>query len=644
MVTMPLAPPRRPVDRDDRPAGPARFAARAEWPTLVVSMPFMDLHYPSIQLGLLKAIGTGWGFPVRTLHANLDFAVRIGQQRYDSLAEHRGVLVGDWLFSPEAFGDSAPDRRGRLLEDFADRIIDGRESDPDIRAALLRTRQHDVPEYLDELLESVAWEQHRVVAFSSTFAQNAASFALARRLKEKYPDIVIVFGGANFDGDMGLEFVRAFDFIDYAVIGEGDLAFPRLLDALAVGSDPGSVPGVARRRDGQVRLQPSEPPFRALDELPTPDYQEYFERAEDLGVLPAGGVHPAVRIPFESSRGCWWGEKHHCTFCGLNGVGMSFRSKTAQRVLDELAEQAQRYHSFAFDAVDNIMDVVHLREMLPALVESRADYEIFYEVKANLTRDQLRLMAQAGITRIQPGLESMNSRVLTLMRKGVRAGQNINLLRWAQYYGINVSWNILWGFPGESEQDYAEQAAVLSHLVHLKPPSSAGPIWMERFSPIFSDGESFKLKSRAPERSYSYVYPDVIDLEKIAYFFDYELEAPLPQSAYSGVDQAVRAWSAAWTADELPILKYWSAPGFVQIYDGRHPGKEGTYTFTGPIAEVYLACTDRPISAGAVVDRYKIELSVAEVQIVFNEFARRGLMFVDGTLALSLGLPAVGGR
>ena len=44
------------------------------------------------------------------------------------------------------------------------------------------------------------------------------------------------------------------------------------------------------------------------------------------------------------------------------------------------------------------------------------------------------------------------------MRKGVRAAQNVNLLRWAEVYGISVEWNVLWGFPGEREADYVEQA------------------------------------------------------------------------------------------------------------------------------------------------------------------------------------------
>ena len=79
----------------------------AAWPVVIVSMPFMDIDRPSIQLGLLKAIVEAHGFPVRTLHANLDFAARIDASYYRLLAEQRGRLLGDWLFSVEAFGAGA---------------------------------------------------------------------------------------------------------------------------------------------------------------------------------------------------------------------------------------------------------------------------------------------------------------------------------------------------------------------------------------------------------------------------------------------------------------------------------------------------------------------------------------------------------
>ena len=70
-------------------------------------------------------------------------------------------------------------------------------------------------------------------------------------------------------------------------------------------------------------------------------------------------------IPFESARGCWWGQKHHCVFCGLNGSTMRFRAKSPDRVFAELVHQARRYRSFRFEAVDNILDMGYLTTLLP---------------------------------------------------------------------------------------------------------------------------------------------------------------------------------------------------------------------------------------------------------------------------------------
>jgi ribosomal peptide maturation radical SAM protein 1 len=610
---------------------------------VVVSMPFMDVDRPSIQLGLLKAIGEAHGFPVRTLHTNLDFAAQIDVDYYRLLAEHRGRLLGDWLFSVEAFGPDAPDHDADLLTRFADDLSFLGGSPQEARDRLLRTRDRDVPRFLDSVIAGFPWRGARVVAFSSTFQQNTASFALARRLKERYPDIVTVFGGANFDGDMGLELVRSVDCIDAAVIGEGDTAFPALLSALAAGADPTTVPGVAHRVGQAVVAAPPSPPFGRLDDLPTPDYGDYFEHAERVGLLP-DVAHRHVWIPFETARGCWWGAKHHCTFCGLNGTTMQFRAKSPTRVLAELAQQARRYRSFRFEAVDNILDMSYLKELFPAISDSSADYEIFYETKANLTRAQLKILANAGVTHLQPGLESLSSNVLRLMDKGVRAAQNVNLLRWAQYYGIRVAWNILWGFPGETPQDYAGQAALIPHLVHLQPPTSAARIWLERFSPVYTQPERFRLRHLAPEPSYQYVYPASVDLDRVAYFFEYELTDALPDSAYDGLRHAVSDWSEAWKSDTRPVLTYWSAPGFLQIYDGRHPGHEGTYTFHDTLADIYLACGDRPITAPAVRDKLHLDLPVTVVEEIFGEFQQRGLMLADGPLALALAMPAVPGR
>jgi ribosomal peptide maturation radical SAM protein 1 len=613
------------------------------WPVVLVSMPFMDPHRPSIQLGLLKAITERHGFPVRAYHAHLEFALQIGVDYYKLLCQHRGTLVGDWLFSLEAFGDAAPDHGAHMLDELADGLSYLGATPEEVKEKLLRTRSCDIPGYLDALVDDFPWKDVAVVGFSSSFQQNTASFALARRLKRSHPKIITIFGGANFDGDMGPELVRMVDCIDAAVIGEGDRAFPDLLRALAAGGSLDHIPGVARRHDGQVKVTPPGPAIEPLDDLPAPDYHEYFEHAEDLGLLPRVG-HRNVWLPIETARGCWWGAKHHCTFCGLNGTTMRFRSKSPERVLDELAEQAKTYRSFRFEAVDNILDMAYFTKLFPALAENETGYEIFYEVKANLSREQIKLMAQAGITHIQPGIESLSSNVLRLMRKGVRAIQNVNLLRWAQYYGMRVDWNLLWGFPGETEQDYADQVAVIPRLRHLPPPGISARIWLERFSPIFSEQDTFRLRHRAPERSYRYVYPNSVDLERAAYFFDYELDDGLPDSTYTDLRLAVEDWSSAWQDGGPPVLKYWSAPRFVQIYDERQQGAEGSYALENTLADLYLACVNRPTTAAAVRRSLNLRLPTEGIQEVFEEFQRQGLMFLDGQFVLALAVPAITGR
>jgi ribosomal peptide maturation radical SAM protein 1 len=592
-------------------------------------MPFQEVRRPSIQVGLLTAIACGAGFPCSTLHASVLFADRVGVDRYERLSAVRSRLVGDWLFSPAAFGSAAPDPGAALLADFAaDLARAGLAPDE-----LAHVRDHDVPAFLADLAASGVWDDVDVVGFTATFQQTVPSLALATLLKERFPHLVTVFGGANLDGEMGPELLRTNDCVDYAVIGEGDAAFPGLLGALAAGTDPAAVPGVA------VRGRPPRPAPRAdLDRLPVPDYAEYFAQARAIGLVPERGPHDVV-IPFESGRGCWWGAKHHCTFCGLNGATMAWRAKSADVVLAELAEQARRYRSFSFEAVDNILDPSYVETVLARLAEQGTDYEIFYEVKANLTRSDVRRLAAAGVRRVQPGIESLSSRVLALMRKGVRASQNVNLLRWARYYGVEPSWNLLWGFAGETPEDYAEQAALVPHLAHLRPPEATGRIWLERFSPMFTDPQ-LRYRFRRPEASYRYAYPERVDLERLAYFFEYELADALPDETFAPLRSAVATWQEAWQRPDLPALTYRSSPGYLEIEDARWPETAGTYSYTGALAELYRASAERPVTAAAAGRAVAGALSLSTIELAWAEWERQGLVFRDGDRTLALALPS----
>lgn len=617
--------------------------ARTQFPVALVCMPFVSHLGPSIQLGLLKSIGRSHGFPVDTFHLNLDFASRMDPAFYEAVCEYGRCFVGDWLFSRAAFGAESPKAGDQFLQRFRapiDALLEQvNASDSD----LLHLRDEVIPAYLDSMLDSTPWGHYGVVGFSSTFQQNVASFALASRIKRAYPSIVTVFGGANFEGEMGTELVRSIDCIDYAVVGEADRAFPELLMALQEGLDPAGVAGVTFRHNGSVVEPAHVMPFEDMDELPLPDYDEYFERAEGLGLL-SKAPRRDVEIPFQSARGCWWGQKHHCTFCGLNGEGMVFRAKSPRKVREELGTAARKYRSFRFEAVDNIMSMSYLKELLPALIDAGVDYNIFYELKSNLTRQQIRLLSEAGVRRVQPGIESLSTHVLRLMRKGVTAIKNVNTLRWCQYYGVTTAWNLLYGFPGETPDDYREQAALMHSISHLQPPSSAGRIWMERFSPIFVDRASFPVRYITPHSSYELIYPDRIAIDRVAYFFEYEFEGVLPNTAYEETHRTVEGWKARWRAPERPSLTFRCGDDFLLIEDRRDALNPGTYTFTDPLAALYRSASDWPVTAAGL--RAKLSLGSAEedVRAALNGFCELALMMRDGESYLSLALPATSGR
>ena len=246
----------------------------------LVNMPLSSIDFPSIQLGLLKATLAQHGIPATVHYFNMPFAKLVEYTPYRILANARYVLLGEWLFSQGAFGPRGDD--AQFLREFSPTIANVLKETGWTEQHLLDIKRSLAPEYIEACLMAVPWDTYSVVGFTSTFQQNTASFALARLLKEQYPQIKVVMGGANFDGEMGAEYVRAFPWIDYAVIGEGDVVFPELVKELLSKEDVRPRLGLAMRSDAQVLFRGPAPITTDLTNSPVPDYDEFFETGERL--------------------------------------------------------------------------------------------------------------------------------------------------------------------------------------------------------------------------------------------------------------------------------------------------------------------------------------------------------------------------
>jgi ribosomal peptide maturation radical SAM protein 1 len=603
----------------------------------LICMPFAAANRPSIQIGLLKAIIDQAGFNADTYHLNLELAAQLHLDNYSPLCEHRGHMTGEWLFSVAAFGEKINLNDSAYFAAFPDEVkwIEsiGKNSN------FLSQLRHDIiPRFISECATMVDWSSYDLIAFSSTFQQNVASLALASRIKEKFPEVKVAFGGANMEGDMGLEYARAFPFVDYVMVGEGDVLFPSLLNALALGKVPESMPGLITRSLDRIHGGGQAQPIHNLDSLPTPNYEEYFDRAKRLDLTQF--ISP---LPFESSRGCWWGQKSHCTFCGLNGFNMSYRSKSTQRVLRELSEMAVKYRINTFEAVDNILDVKYVENFFSEIQATKTDYQFFYEIKANLNHNQIRSLYLGGVRAVQPGIESLNSHILKLMRKGTTMLLNVRLLKWCQYHGINVAWNLLWGFPGETEDDYLNELKVLKLISHLSPPIGSGRIWMERFSPYFVKRDEFPIKDLRPEESYNFAYPHGVDLEKIAYFFDYNMEDTLPDTIHEETRQWIDLWKQSWGSNSQDTLFYRRTLDALFIDDKRGSGQGVSHAIYGSMALIYEYCSETMRSASQVLQHLALQGYCCpnnEVVEALNFFCQSGVMLSENGQYLSLALPA----
>ena len=602
----------------------------------LVNMPFSFSKYPSIQLGTLSTLLKSQGIAVDCHHLNVRFAYKIGVPLYELICEKR-ALFGEWLFSYLLFRDN-PKRAEypRVFKPVFEQIAQ-QSGQPIGYFEEMATKI--APQFLTWALTAIDWGRYKLVGFTSTFDQNVASLTMAKLIKDLYPEVTIVFGGANYDGEMGLEYFRAFPFIDHVVVGEGEVAFPALAHQVIAGRSTECPPGVAFRQEGQVRLTPNAALFTDFARTGPPDYDDYYHLLAELGETAKGLDRILL---YEGSRGCWWGEKHHCTFCGLNAQSMKFRAKSPEHVAREMTYLSHRYDTARFRLVDNIIDMKYIDELFGRFAADHCDLDVFIETKSNLQKSQIRTLALGGVKCMQPGLESLSATQLKAMDKGVTPIQNIVCLKWSYYYRITVSWNILLGFPGETNGDYLRQIDLIPSLVHLQPPEATGKFWLERFSPYYARPHDYGVRMTGPGLAYQYVYDArQVDLSKIAYDFEYELESwPIDPHVYQELVSAIENWQRLHASNDRPFLYYSKALGYVTVYDGRNPKAPMRRRYDGLAAILIEMCNESPRSLDqirATLDESKTDREPLESALV--DLTTRRVLYEERGKYFTLAIP-----
>lgn len=564
---------------------------------LLVNSPWYNANVSCIALGTLKPILARAGIACDTMHANLLYPFTASDPIF---IEHFASL----FFVPHLY----PDVDCRRLEDL---VIDWYFDDlsqygilardkvgycatlgvrPDDVRAMFRAEVGRAGVCLERCLAAMSRPEYDVVGFSLTFeTQLPAALALSRRLKALRPDVKIIFGGAVCFEEQADGLVSSFDSMDAVCHTEGDEVIVPLVSALRGVGLLADVPGIAYRdATGQMVRTKSPPLLRDLDRLPMVDYDDYFV---ELAASDWRDTH--ARIMFETARGCWWGEKHLCSYCGLNGEGLPFRAKSPERAHDEILDLYHRYpQAEILQCVDNIMDMKYFQTVLPRLATAERipgrPLRIFYEVKSNLKPQHLALLAAAGVTAVQPGIESFDDDILALMDKGCTALGQVQFVKWAHQEGVSIAYQMLICNPGESTESYRRMIELLPFIVHLPPPGTVTKTQVERFSPLYDRAESFGVRALRPKPHYQEVFPEPgVDLMRLSYQFDYDHDMYADEDHLAAVRrfaELVLDWHRTWEPHRAFFV---DRPSGLSIVDRRGGGGERVDTLAGMAAEVF---------------------------------------------------------
>jgi len=595
---------------------------------VLIVPPFAALYLPSLGVHLLQAAAAQAGLRVRVLYANLLFASLGGVNLYDAFCTgHYTWLLGERIFAATAFGLPPLGYQTEKLRAQLASLEEAKDREMTFEQLVALERQ--AGPFCSALGECFAVLRIRVAGATTTFQQTAASVALLAQVKRGLPAAITVIGGANCEGEMARGIASLGAPIDYVFSGECESAFPDFLRRVVAGQP---LPA--------DRIVRGEPCFD-MDSLPEPSFEEYFDQLDNA--LPSWRENKEICLPYESSRGCWWGARQHCTFCGLNGETMAFRQKSPDRVIAGARRLLLRYPTRLLSMIDNILPHSYFRTVLPRLPRELPPAKIFYEIKSNLNLEQVQLLRRAGVERIQPGIEALNSSLLRRMKKGVLARQNLALLRYARASGVTVVWNLLDRFPGDQPEDYEATLALMPLLHHLPPPTGVYSVSVDRFSPYFKEPDAYGITHLEPGRAYAWTFPPSADLRSLAYHFtgEYACAHASHPELHESLERAYREWRDSWkVGSPAPALSLSAGDdGYYSLMDTR--GLEGTALFQfldeeeartvligGPLDRQPLAAWAIERKLAVALDGWCVPLAVTNVE-TWRRFEARAPQTVE---------------
>jgi radical SAM superfamily enzyme YgiQ (UPF0313 family) len=323
--------------------------------------------------------------------------------------------------------------------------------------------QMNIDKVLAETLRLISGSDTDIIGISCLVTEIEIVEEMCRKIKELKPKTTIVLGGAQ-PSTHPEHFDVAKEYIDYFVMGEGEITFPELVTALRDGRNTKDIKGLAWFESGLIVKSPPRELIKDLDTLPPPAYDKVdmarYTRPTSWGVRPV----PISLFWMFSSRGC----PFQCNYCVAHEIfGKRVQQRSPGNLVDEIELLVNAYNLDGIYFFDESFTINSKRVIEICREIRKRGIKIVFGCQTRvdlISEDVVAALAEAGCIQIDFGIESGSDRMLKAIRKGVTVEQIKKALRLCKKYGIRIFANMMVNLPGETEEDLKESIDLMREI------------------------------------------------------------------------------------------------------------------------------------------------------------------------------------
>ena len=313
-------------------------------------------------------------------------------------------------------------------------------------------------EYFKDDIENLAFliakSTPKILGFSIHENNRLATKMVLERIKELYPQIIVVVGGYScYNPIIG---PRLFDNYDYMIIGESELTLMPLIRDILQGKKPNNLAGViSPKYDSPDRIFQEAPLLEDLDSIDFPRY-------DWIDTTLYRDYNGYNLVPITASRGCHWSRCSFCAEC------FPYRKRDPIKVVDEIEWHAlSGFKIFQFNESDVNGDPDTLMSICKEIIRRNLKIILTGQLRIDRrnTKEFFMLLKESGFTALRFGVDAWAKNTLRLQKKGYTMRIIEDNLRNLKSSGIRVAVNIVIGVPGETEYDINE---TISNIIRFR--------------------------------------------------------------------------------------------------------------------------------------------------------------------------------